>query len=156
MTDGLTTDVAERARLWDTERNLRGWGYVFLVGGLGYALLGLGFAGLSILGAASEEGATGALGLLLGAGVAGWGLLFGAVGYMMSVLEPQARWFAVTASLASFLLGPCGFISLFPLGWLLARTAGEVLSPEHGACASGPLGRRPSCGGRAGASSSRC
>ncbi len=132
MTDGQA-DGAERARLWDTERNLRGWGYVFLVGGLGYALLGLGFAGLSALGAVSEAGAAGALGLLLGAGIAGWGLLFGAVGYMLSVLEPQARWFAVAASLVSFLLGPCGFISLFPLGWLLAGTAGEVLSPMHGA-----------------------
>lgn len=132
MTDGQA-DGAERARLWDTERNLRGWGYVFLVGGLGYALLGLAFAGLSALGASEAGGAAGALGLLLGAGIAGWGLLFGGVGYMLSVLEPQARWLAVAASLVSFLLGPCGFISLFPLGWLLARSAGEVLSPMHGA-----------------------
>jgi hypothetical protein len=71
------------------------------------------------------------VGLIAGAGIAGWGLLFGGVGYMLSVLEPQARWFAVAAALLSFVIGPCGFISLFPLGWLFASTAGQVLSPLH-------------------------
>lgn len=132
MIDGQD-DGAERARLWDTERNLRGWGYVFVAAGLGYALLGLGFAGVSVLGAMSDAGAAGALGLMAGAGIAGWGLLFGGMGFTLTLLEPKARWFAVGASLLSFAIGPCGFISLFPLGWLMASTAGEVLSPEHGA-----------------------
>lgn len=132
MADGLHADGAERARLWDTERNLRGWGYVFVVGGLGYALLGLLLSAVSALGAAGGEGAAGALGLMAGAGLAGWGLLFAGMGYTLTLLEPKARWFAVAGALVSFVMGPCGFISLFPLGWLLMSTAGEVLSPEHG------------------------
>lgn len=130
MTETPRTDGAERARLWDTERNLRGWGYVWLAGGAGYLAAGGALALLSLLGVAGGA-LPAAFGVILGAVVVAWGLTFAGVGYAMSQLHPGVRWMAAAAGAVSFLVGPCGLVSLFGVALLLKSTAAEVLSSEH-------------------------